>query len=136
MRQMRPRHVFTQRGVYAALVGTHVACDAFAAEKHLDGGRGIAPPDLVAERGMRDAVVVLIDIDDRECREDADLDRGLELRTRRHRQKAIEGPSEPLRNATDPEPDHVRANPLDMLFSHIRLGQNDANAPNQMNLFQ
>jgi len=26
--------------------------------------------------------------------------------------------------------------PLDMLFSQIRLGQNDANAPNQMNLFQ
>ncbi len=26
--------------------------------------------------------------------------------------------------------------PLDMLFSQFRLGQNDANAPNQMNLFQ
>jgi hypothetical protein len=26
--------------------------------------------------------------------------------------------------------------PLDMLFSQIRLGQNDAYAPNQMNLFQ
>jgi IS4 transposase len=26
--------------------------------------------------------------------------------------------------------------PLDMLFSQFRLGQNDPNAPNQMNLFQ
>jgi hypothetical protein len=49
---------------------------------------------------------------DRERREDADLDRRLDLRTRRDRQKAIEDPSQPLRNATDPEPDHVRANPF------------------------
>ena len=43
---------------------------------------------------------------------DADLDRGLDPRSCRHRQKAVEDPSEPLRNATDPEPDHVRANPF------------------------
>jgi hypothetical protein len=49
---------------------------------------------------------------DRERREDADLDRGLDLRARRHRQKAVEDPSEPLRNATDIESDHVRANPF------------------------
>jgi IS4 transposase len=49
---------------------------------------------------------------DRERCEDADLDRRLDLRARRHRQKAIEDPSQPLRNATNPEPDHVRANPF------------------------
>ena len=46
----------------------------------------------------------------RECREDADLDRSLGLRAGRHRQEAAPALRQPLRNPTDPEPHHVRAN--------------------------
>ena len=49
---------------------------------------------------------------DRERRKDADLDRRLRLRAGRHREEATENCRQPLRNATDPEPDHVRANPF------------------------
>ena len=40
----------------------------------------------------------------------ADLDRGVGLRPRRHRQEASPALRQPLRNPTDPEPDHVRTN--------------------------
>jgi len=39
------------------------------------------------------------------------LDRRLCLRSGRHRQKAIASLGQPVRNPTDPQPDHVRENP-------------------------
>ena len=43
---------------------------------------------------------------------DADLDGRVGLRAGGDRQKAVEDPSQSLRNATDPESNHVRANPF------------------------
>lgn len=43
----------------------------------------------------------------RECREDANMDRGLYLRTHRYRQKTSAFASQPLRNSTNPESHHV-----------------------------
>ena len=58
---------------------------------------------------------------DRERCEDADLDGRVGLRAGGDRQKAVEDSSQPLRNATDPEPDHVRANPFKhAVFSNPR----------------
>ena len=48
----------------------------------------------------------------RKCGQDADLDRGIGLRARRHRQKAAQPLGEPLGDATDPEPDTIRENPI------------------------
>ena len=52
--------------------------------------------------------------------EDADLDRRLRLRARRHHSQAPATVRQPLRNSTDPEPHHVRANPAGSATCAIR----------------
>ena len=73
----------------------------------------------------------------RERREDANLDRGLRLRARGHRQEAAQPLGEPVRNPTDPEPDHVRANPTgSTAYLVSRRSTIIVTSVNQLNLFE
>jgi hypothetical protein len=70
----------------------------------------------------------------RKRREDADLGRRIGVRPGCDRQEAIEHLGQPLRNATDLEPDHVEQTPLISLLSDINRERDDSDLSNQLNL--
>src|SRR5690349_18737260 len=62
MRSVGLRHVFGESGMRAALVGAHVTGDALTAVEHFHCGRTEASPELLAYQGVRDAVIVAVDV--------------------------------------------------------------------------